>query len=121
MMSSGRINQTKMLGNLVIALAFMAMGPATVHAGMTTISSPAKAESTLDWSNRIEGASTSSVDTQSLFAAETSTSSANIEMQTIRPTPTPAEAPMPPAALSGSILLIISAIAARTLKRKLAI
>ena len=49
------------------------------------------------------------------------TSTANIEMQTLSKTPTPAQAPMPPAAVSGSIMLIISAIAARMLKRQLAI
>jgi len=122
----GTTNKHMTLGGLVIALALSAMAATPAHAGLTNIPSPAKTESKTDWSDQtirfnIDSTSSSSIDTQSLFASQTSetTSTANIEMI---PTTahTAAEAPMPPAVISGAVLMILGAIAARVMTRKLA-
>jgi hypothetical protein len=121
--SSGKVT----LGGLVIAMALMACDTTSAQAGLATIPAGTQVETKIDWTHQVSlnvestTTSTTSIDTQSLFASDSATTQSTASIAMIEAKRTPAEAPIPPAAISGSIMLLIGAAAVRSMKRKLAL
>ena len=124
----GSSNGKRTLSGLVIAMALLACGPTSANAGLATIPTGTQIETKIDWTSQVSlnvestTTSTTSIDTQSLFASDsgvTTQSTASVAM--IEVNPTAAEAPIPPAAISGSVMLLIGAAAARSMRRKVAL
>jgi hypothetical protein len=127
MIGSSSSSRKVTLGGLVIAMALMACGPTSAKAGLATIPTGTQIETKIDWTHQVSlnvessTTSTTSTDTQSLFASEPSaTTQSTASIATIETARNAAEAPMPPAVISGSVMLLIGAAAARSMKRKLA-